>query len=500
MLFVKGRLLRLDESISLGRLRIGFGSFACEEASSSAKGKKDSLASSGNSGELSLGNKSRLPEIGNSPSIDSDNSASRFGAKSTGADSSRIESRELTVEPGASPEAPLTIGQLNEWITAAISANIPKVWVAGEISDLSMPRSGHIYLALKDDSSQIRAVVWRSTAEKLKFRLEDGQAVLCFGRVDVYAPRGSYQIVIDRIEPQGIGALQIAFQQLFEKLAKEGLFEPARKKPIPKFPSRIGFVTSPSGAAIRDFLEVLRRRWPGTDVLIIPAKVQGEGAAAEIARGIELAQRIQPPLDTLVVGRGGGSTEDLWCFNEEIVVRAIAACRLPVVSAVGHEFDVTLSDLAADVRALTPSEAAELVVPSLADIQNQLSSFGQRAVRSLENLLRHSRSKLDLLSQRPIFQRPEDLIQKRVQRLDELQIRLEQRIDRILSEAGHRIGQQAAAVEALSPLRTLSRGYSVLRNLQTGEIVVDPGQISLGDEIENLVSKGKIRSTVTRVE
>lgn len=407
---------------------------------------------------------------------------------------------EESIDPGASPDLPLTVAQLNEWVTAAINANIPKVWVAGEISDISMPRSGHIYLALKDESSQIRAVVWRSTAERLKFRLEDGQAVVCFGRIDVYAPRGTYQIVIDRIEPQGVGALQIAFQQLYERLSKEGLFDAEKKRPLPRFPMRIGFVTSPSGAAIRDFLEVLRRRWPGVDVLVIPTRVQGEGAAEEIARGIEMAQRIRPPLDTLVVGRGGGSTEDLWCFNDERVVRAIARCTIPTVSAVGHEIDVTLSDLAADVRALTPSEAAELVVPSVADIQNELSSQFSRAYQNLMARMHLYRNRLDSLSHRPVMARPEELIQHRIQRVDELQIRLEQGVSRILSDSKHRMNQYAAAVEALSPLRTLSRGYSVSRNLRTGEIVSSVGQLQVGDPVENQLSQGKFRAVVTHLE
>lgn len=418
---------------------------------------------------------------------------------------------KLPDEPGTTSESPLSIEDLNQWIAAAIEANIPKVWVAGEVTDLSQPRSGHIYMGLKDANAQIRAVLWRSSAERLKFKLEDGQAVLAYGRVDLYSPRGSYQLVIERIEPQGVGALQLAFQQLYQRLAKEGLFDADRKKPLVKFPKRIGFVTSPSGAAIKDFLEVLRRRWRGTDVIIIPAKVQGVGAAEEIAAGIKIAQRIDPPLDCLVVGRGGGSMEDLWCFNEEVVVRAIAASSIPTISAVGHEIDVTLSDLVADVRALTPSEAAELVVPSEADILMIVEGYERRLMQSLQQKFDLYRMRLDSIAKRPVVTRPEEYIAQRAQRIDELGIRIERAIDRSIEAMRLKLASSAASLDALSPLKTLERGYSltrliaskvdsqIARDADAFKLLTSSSQVDVGDKLDTRLAKGHVESIVTRI-
>jgi exodeoxyribonuclease VII large subunit len=400
---------------------------------------------------------------------------------------------------GASPDSPFSISQLNAQIAAAIEARLPKVWVCGEICDFSRPRSGHLYFTLKDETSQIRAVIWRSTAERLGFEVEDGQAVVCFGRIDLYAPRGSYQIVLDKLEPQGLGALQLAFRQLHARLEKEGLFDPARKRAIPSMPGRIGFVTSPSGAAIRDFVEVARRRWPSVELLVIPAKVQGAGAAQEIAAGIQLANQLSPPLDVLVIGRGGGSTEDLWCFNEEIVVRAIAKSRIPTVSAVGHEIDVTLSDLVADLRALTPSEAAERIVPNQHEVREWLVAMRSRLGYAMESLLERLRLRLVATEQRPVIVRPEETLQRRMQKLDELSLRLEQSMDRQLDRTRHRIATIAATVEALSPLQTLSRGFSICRLQPSGKIVRSCQEAEVGDMLHTELVDGRVESIVARI-
>jgi exodeoxyribonuclease VII large subunit len=400
---------------------------------------------------------------------------------------------------GASPDSPFSISQLNAEIAAAIEARLSKVWVCGEIGDFSRPRSGHLYFTLKDETSQIRAVIWRSTAERLGFEVEDGQAVVCCGRIDLYAPRGSYQIVIDKLEPQGLGALQIAFRQLHARLEKEGLFDPARKRPLPSMPGRIGFVTSPSGAAIRDFVEVARRRWPSVELLVIPAKVQGTGAAQEIAAGIQLANRLSPPLDVLVIGRGGGSMEDLWCFNEEVVVRAIAKSRIPTVSAVGHEIDVTLSDLAADLRALTPSEAAERIVPNQHEIREWLAATGNRLGHAMESLLGRLRLRLEAIEQRPVIVRPEETLQRRMQKLDEFSMRLEQSMDRQLDHSRHRIATIAATVDALSPLQTLSRGFSICRLQPSGKIVRSCREAEVGDTLHTELVDGRVESIVARI-
>ncbi len=246
----------------------------------------------------------------------------------------------------------LTVAELTARIKDLLETSFDSVWVAGEISNLSRPHSGHCYLTLKEDEAQIRCALWRNTLSRLRFDLNDGLQVVCRGRLDVYAPRGSYQLIIEDIEPKGIGALELALRQLRDRLAREGLFDPARKRPLPAFVRRIAVVTSPSGAAIHDFLQVLGRRWRGADVIIFPTRVQGEGAAAEIAAAIATANRLPLAIDCLVVTRGGGSLEDLWAFNEEAVVRAIHASRIPVICAIGHEIDVTLSDLVADVPRL----------------------------------------------------------------------------------------------------------------------------------------------------
>lgn len=413
--------------------------------------------------------------------------------------------RTNTPEPkapalGSGADSPVSVSQLNAWIAAAIDSKIQKVWVAGEISDFSQPRSGHIYMTLKDDASQIRAVVWRSSAERLKFQLEDGQAVVGFGRIDVYSPRGSYQIVLDKIEPQGIGALQLAFRQLYEKLDRQGLFDPEKKRLLPLFPRRMGFVTSPSGAALQDFLEVARRRWPSIDITVIPTRVQGAGAAEEIAQGIALAQRIRPALDVLLVGRGGGSMEDLWCFNEEVVVRAIAASKIPTVSAVGHEIDVTLCDLAADLRALTPSEAAERILPSQEEVRDAISNLSRRGTRAILSMLEHYRLRLDNLRERPVLTRPEEILQRRTQRLDELSLRLEQAIDRQFIDYRHRLGTQAATLEAVSPVRTLHRGYSICRDLDSGRIIRQANDIQIGDTIETQLGNDRLESVISKIK
>ncbi len=404
-----------------------------------------------------------------------------------------------TKSPGSDPDSPLSVSQLNASIAAAIEAKIKKIWVVGEISDFSQPRSGHIYLSLKDDISQIRAVVWRSVAERLKFQLEDGQSVIGYGRIDVYAPRGTYQIVLEKIEPQGVGALQLAFMQLHDKLQKQGFFDAQRKRVLPVFPQRVGFVTSPSGAALQDFLEVARRRWPGVEMIIIPTRVQGESAGEEIALAIAAAQRIRPMLDVLVVGRGGGSMEDLWCFNEEVVIKAIVASKIPTVSAVGHEIDVTLSDLAADMRALTPSEAAERILPNQEEVRESITSLNGRATRAILHMLERYRLRMDGLSQRPVIARPVEIIQRRAQRLDELSVRMEQAIDRCLVERRHQLATQAATLEALSPIRTLHRGYSICRKHSDGRIIRQANEAKVGETIDTQLGDAVIESVVSKI-
>jgi exodeoxyribonuclease VII large subunit len=310
-------------------------------------------------------------------------------------------------------------------------------------------------------------------------------------------------LVIEEIQPRGIGALELALRKLREKLAAEGLFDPARKRALPSFPRRIAFVTSPTGAAVRDFLQVLERRWRGASVLIIPARVQGDGAAAEIAAGIATANRLaggDHAADVLVVGRGGGSLEDLWAFNEEVVVRAIAGSRLPVVSAVGHEIDVTLSDLAADVRALTPSEAAERIVPAADEVQAALAVRQQRLMRALRRRAAEARQRLEQLAAHRVFRRPFDRVLNHARELDALATRISRAIRQRVAGARTLVAALAAQLESLSPLGILGRGYSLTTRVSDGVLLDDARSLDVGDQIRTRFAHGQVVSEVKQVD
>ncbi len=409
-------------------------------------------------------------------------------------------SSEGSAAPPSDDPATLSVSELTDAIKTVLEGTFPQVWVAGEISNLSRPHSGHCYFTLKDEQAQIRAVLWRSSAARVRFELVDGLEVVCRGAVDVYPPRGSYQLVVDQIHPLGLGALELALRQLQAKLAAEGLFAADRKRPLPRFPRRIAVVTSPTGAAIRDFLEVLRRRWKGVDVLVVPTRVQGEGAAQEIAAAIALAGGLRPLPDCLVVTRGGGSLEDLWCFNEEPVVRAIVAAPVPVVSAVGHEIDVTLSDLAADVRALTPSEAAELVAPAAEALRSGLSQLQARLSGALRSRVAALRAWLEALAARRVLRRPLERVYLAQQRLDELDLRLDRAIRRHLHQARTRAEQLDSRLQSLSPLAVLARGYSLTLDSATGQVIRTAAQLAPGQLLETRFARGQALSRVESVE
>ncbi len=400
----------------------------------------------------------------------------------------------------AANEQALTVSQLSLQIKQTLESSFPAVWVSGELSNVARPQSGHVYLTLKDETAQIRGVIWRSAASRIRFDLEDGQQVVCFGDVDVYPPRGVYQLIIRQIEPLGLGALQLALRQLHQRLAAEGLFDERHKKPLPAFPRRIAMVTSPTGAAVRDFLEVLRRRWRGVDVLVIPAKVQGAGAADQIAAGIQAANQLDPAPDVLVVGRGGGSLEDLWCFNEEAVVRAIFASRIPVISAVGHEIDVTLSDLAADVRALTPSEAAERAVPAADEVRATLRGYGKRLAAALRSRAGDARTRLDAFRRHRIFRRPFDTLRDRSRQLDELDVRALRALRQTVARQQERLAATSARLDSLSPLAVLARGYSVTSREADGRVVTRASDLQIGDVIRTRVAQGRLLSRVEQAE
>lgn len=397
-------------------------------------------------------------------------------------------------------ERVLTVTQLTAQLKGVVEGKFSEVWVAGEISNFSRPQSGHCYFTLKDDAAQLRGVIWRGTASRLKFNLEDGLEVVCRGHLDVYPPRGSYQLVVEQIHLQGVGALELALRKLREKLGQEGLFDAERKQRLPTFPRRIGVVTSPTGAAIRDFLEVLRRRWRGVEVFVFPVRVQGEGASTEIADSIRMANQLKPPLDVLVVGRGGGSLEDLWPFNEEAVVRAIAASHVPTVSAVGHEIDVTLADLAADVRALTPSEAAERVVPSSQDVAELMRSLHTRLQTALKSQATALRSRLDALASRPALARPLDTVHNLSRQIDDFAARLHTAANISFRDKQSRLAAVSGKLETLSPLSVLGRGYSVTQDPQTGQVITSARRLRQGQSIQTRFAEGTAISTVEKIE
>jgi exodeoxyribonuclease VII large subunit len=390
-----------------------------------------------------------------------------------------------------------TVSQLTAEIKWLVEAEFAKVWVVGEISKLTRHDSGHIYLTLKDDRSVVSAKIWKSVAARLPFEIKVGLEVVVQGRISVWEPRGEYSLIIEHLQPQGMGALELAFRQLFEKLQREGLFAPERKQRLPEFPRRIVLVTSPTGAAVRDMIQVIGRRWRNVEILVRPVRVQGEGAAAEIAQAIAEVDRLKD-VDVMIVGRGGGSLEDLWAFNEELVARAIFACRTPVISAVGHEVDWTISDHVADVRAPTPSAAAELVVPSEVEVREHLLKDARRMVSALRNRLQSANQRIAQLAERRPFRFPFDAIFQRHQRCDEWGNRMERAIAQRLRDGQHRMGRLADLLDGLSPLKVLARGYSLTTRDDGKTVVRRDSDVNAGELIITRLASGKILSRVEK--
>ena len=390
-----------------------------------------------------------------------------------------------------------SVTELTRSIKQCLEDQFGHVWLSGEISNVRTPRSGHVYMTLKDENAQISAVVFRHAAQYVRFRLEDGLAVTVYGRVSVYEPRGDYQIIVEKIEPKGEGALQLAFRQLRERLEKEGLFDPAHKKPLPSLPKRIGVVTSPTGAAIHDMLNVILDRFPRVEIVLRPVRVQGEGAAEEIAEAIadlNACGRVH----VMIVGRGGGSLEDLWAFNEEVVARAIWTSTIPVISAVGHEIDVTIADLVADCRALTPTAAGEMVVPELSALLDSLGTLKHRLGRALLAKLEVAKGRVAALSRSYAFSRPLDFVRQRQQRVDDLAQRAQMAAANVVALSKERTAALGARLEALSPLAVLARGYSVTRT-SDGRAVTDAGTLEPQGSIVTMLHKGSVESVVSRV-
>jgi exodeoxyribonuclease VII large subunit len=439
----------------------------------------------------------------------------------------------------------LTVSELTRHIRSNLEQQFPSVWVEGEISNLRCPSSGHQYFTLKDKASQIRAVLFRSQSERLKFGLQDGLEVLVFGRLTVYEPRGDYQLLLEAVEPKGIGALQLAFRQLKSKLEAEGIFQDSRKRTLPAFPERIGVVTSPVGAALHDLLTIMHRRWPLAHVLIAPVSVQGGVAAGQVAAAIQMFNHLSPQfgkVEVLIVGRGGGSIEDLWAFNEEQVVRAIADSRIPIVSAVGHETDVTLADLAADFRAPTPSAAAELVVPDCMLVKAQVRQHRIRLERAFKSLVSALTVRIQQMSQR--LPEPRLIIGHFVQRVDELERQLYRKVKHgyrniqllllqhqsaiweanplstIQREQGrltelnrhmvqgmqnsillgrHQLKLLISQLHQLSPLAVLARGYAIVKDFRSGKVLKKSTDTMVGAEVHATLSEGELVCRVQKI-
>ena len=386
-----------------------------------------------------------------------------------------------------------SVTQLTKAIKGELEQQFANVWVEGEISNLVTPRSGHTYFTLKDEGSQIRAVMFKYLGTRLKFQLEHGMHILARGSVSVYEPRGEYQLIISYVEPRGTGALQLAFEQLKKRLGEEGVFDEKYKKPIPLLPKKIGVVTSSTGAAIRDILNVVNRRFANVHILIAPVRVQGDEAPREIAQAIEQFNQLQD-IDVLIVGRGGGSLEDLWAFNEEIVARSIFASTIPVISAVGHEIDFTIADFVADLRAPTPSAAAELVVQNKEDLIHTVNVFSTRLKNSVMNLL--SRTKETTQQYAIRLQDPRQRINELQQRIDELQHRLTTTFQHSLDKRRYRLEMLLGKLDSLSPLSLLSRGYAICRSAIALHTVKTVADVEIGEDVLIRVSDGELRCEV----
>ncbi len=449
---------------------------------------------------------------------------------------------------GAGPQRPkaarraLSVAELTDRIQGALEVEFADVWVEGEISNLKFADSGHWYFSLKDAAAQIRAVVWKTAARGIRFRPKDGMKVLARGGVRVYPPRGEYQLSVEALEPLGKGSLQQAFEELKEKLEKEGLFDATRKRPLPMLPRRIGVVTSPTGAVLRDILRVLRSRYRNLEVLLYPARVQGEGAAAEIVQGIRALGTVAG-LDVLIVARGGGSLEDWWAFNEESVARALAASRVPTISAVGHETDFTIADFVADRRAATPSAAAEQVVKAKVDLEAHLGALDKHLHAALSLRLTHVRSRVAALTSHRVFEAERGRLHNAAQRVDEFVRRAESALTRTRERSRDRLrhaesrlpafrwerqlsdrrqavarhvealgmrlaaslegrraalGRNAARLDSLSPLAVLSRGYALAWK---GErLLRHASDVAAGESIRLRLHQGALRATVTSKE
>jgi exodeoxyribonuclease VII large subunit len=393
------------------------------------------------------------------------------------------------------PERVYTVTEITREIKGILEKGFPSIRVEGEISNYLLHSSGHRYFTLKDENSQIRCTLWRFKGNRLRFEPEDGMKVMALGDLTVYEKSGQYQLDVSELVPAGMGELEMAFRQLKERLFQEGLFDEEHKKPIPRFPQTIGVVTSPTGAAIRDIVRIVHDRFPAVDLVLRPARVQGDGAAEDIAQAIEDLNEYRE-VDVIIVGRGGGSLEDLWGFNEEVVARAIFHSQIPVISAVGHEIDFTISDFVADLRAATPSAAAQMVVEDRRDLLEQVRTGMGKLASILSNITDMSRHRLISVKESYGFRRPLDIITQRSQKVDEASRLLMIGEENLLRRKRDRLSLLGEKLKALSPSAILKRGYCVARKLPEMVVLTDAQMVKAEDRIELRLHKGRIKSRV----
>ena len=393
----------------------------------------------------------------------------------------------------------LSVTDINQHLRGLITADelLASVYVRGELSNFKLHSSGHAYMTMKDEGGVLRAVMFRASASRLKFRPDNGMKVIAHGRIDVFPRDGQYQLYIDELIPDGVGALYIAYEQLKEKLEAEGLFDPSHKKPIPRCPARIALVTSPTGAAVRDMLRILRARWPIARIRIYPVRVQGPEAPGEICEGIEFinAHRLA---DVIITGRGGGSIEDLWAFNDERVARTIFGSDIPVISAVGHEPDFTIADFVADLRAATPSNAAELAVPDREELAVQLRVTGARLLQLERHRIALERQRVEALASKRVLTSPMHYIEDRAMALEHVRRRFEDLMQYAMSARRERFARAAGILDALSPMKVLARGYTMASN-NAGEIVRSISQLKTGEEIALRLADGSAKCRVDEI-
>lgn len=395
--------------------------------------------------------------------------------------------------------ATFTVSELNGYIKNLLDSNrtLSSVTVKGEISNFTLHRSGHLYFSLKDGDSQLKAVMFRSSAVRLKFMPETGMKVIAHGSVTAYVRDGSYQLYVSSLQPDGIGALYLAYEQLKEKLYAEGLFDESHKKPIPMYPSRIGVVTSPTGAAVRDILNVTKRRYPLADIFVYPALVQGQSAAESVRRGVEYLDA-SGLCDVMIVGRGGGSIEDLWGFNDEMLARAVYAAKTPIISAVGHETDFTICDFVADMRAPTPSAAAEIAVPDIREILMRLDSTEQRCSAALRRALALEKDRLEKLGIHEMRGKMLEFIEELREKTASLYSDAVSGIGRTVSDKRNLLALNSEKCSVLSPLSVLTRGYSIVES--NGAVVASAKKLAIGDKLTLRMSDGRVRAEVLEVE